>query len=74
MAYMLYLTDSNGSAIDVGAIHDGLINRILQIYLGDAKVTVLSSGWVQQGEAGAYGNSNVIRVYWRMGLPIETAV
>lgn len=74
MAYALYVTTNNGVAIDVGAMHDGRINRITGYWLGDTKIELLGTGYVKAGEAGQFGeDSDIVRVYTRMGLPTETA-
>lgn len=74
MAFALYVTDSSGAAIDVGAMHDGKIDSIIGYYLGDTKVTVLSDGRVQAGEAGQFGErSDIVQIYTRLGNSTETA-
>lgn len=73
-AYSLYVTDPNGVAIDVGAFHDGKVNAITGHYLGDTKITLLSGGRVQAGEAGQFGElSDIVTVFTRMGEDTETA-
>jgi hypothetical protein len=62
MAYVLYETGTNGHAVDVGAIHDGKMDGVVQLYLNDDKVTV-SGAYVQTGADGRYGNDNIRLMY-----------
>lgn len=74
IAYSLYVTDHNGVAVDVGAFHDGKVNAILGYYLADTKITLLSGGRVQAGEAGQFGElSDIVTVFTRLGEDTETA-
>lgn len=76
MAYALYATASDGTAFDVGVFHDGQIAGIDGRYLGDKKVTVDGSGWVQAGEAGQFDGGKgwqIVRIGTTLGLPTETA-
>ena len=72
-AYICYETSANGVAVDVWAFHDGRIDAIEGWYLGDKPVTRLSTGFVQQGEDGAYGESNVIQIGANLGAATEAA-
>ena len=52
-AYVLYETASNGTAVDVYAVHEGKLDAITGRYLGDETVTV--AGWtVNAGPDGRY--------------------
>ncbi|MET3710419.1 hypothetical protein ABIC65_001099 [Sphingomonas trueperi] len=62
MAYVLYETGTNGYAVDVGAVHDGKMDGVVQFYLGDTKVTV-SGNYVQRGADGRYNNDNIRLLY-----------
>lgn len=74
MAFALYVTNKDGIAIDVGAFHDGKVNAITGYYLGDTKITLLSSGRVQGGEAEQFGqDSDIVKVFTRLGNDTETA-
>lgn len=74
MAYALYVTNKDGIAIDVGAFHDGKVNAIVGHYLADTKITLLSGGRVQAGEAGQFGElSDIVTVFTRQGEDTETA-
>lgn len=73
-AYILYETATDGSAVDVMAFHDGQINRVLQYYVGDRRVTLGPGGFVQKQDDGAFGDdSDVVQCGANLGLPIETA-
>lgn len=71
-AYCLYETATDGTAVDVWAFHEGRIDAIEGWYLGDKPVTVLPSGFVQEGDDGAYG-SEVIQIGANLGADTETA-
>jgi hypothetical protein len=74
MAFALYVTNKDGIAVDVGAFHDGKVNAITGHYLGDTKITVLTDGRVQAGEAGQFGElSDIVTVFTRLGEDTETA-
>ena len=74
MAFTLYTTASDGTAIDVGVFHDGRIAAIVGYYLGDVKVTIDGNGRVQAGNGGQFGElSDIVKIYTRLGLPTETA-
>lgn len=62
MAYVLYETATNGHAVDVGAVHEGRMDGVVQLYLSDDKVTV-SGAYVQSGADGRYGNDNIRLLY-----------
>lgn len=62
MAYALYETGTNGHAVDVGAIHDGRMDGVVQLYLNDDRVTV-AGAYVQPGEDGRYGSDNIRLMY-----------
>lgn len=73
-AYMLFEVDgtNEGNALNVFAMHDGLIAGWDQIYLNDDKVTV-TGGFVQSGPDLRYGKfSDLVRIDTRRGLPTET--
>jgi hypothetical protein len=57
-ASALYETATNGTAVDVYALHDGKMSELVQRYLNDDKVSV-SGGYVTAGADGRYGGSNV---------------
>jgi len=74
MAFALYVTNKDGIAIDVGAFHDGKVNAIVGHYLADTKITLLSGGRVQAGEAGQFGElSDIVTVFTRLGEDTEAA-
>lgn len=70
-AYNLYETASDGTAVDVWAIHDGEIDGIEQFYIGDDKVT-LSGSTVQPGADGRYKNG-AVNIYSTLGTSPGTA-
>lgn len=71
-AYVLFTTSKDGYAVDVWAFHDGRIDGVERWYLGDKQVTRLPNGFVQKGEDGSYGDSNVIQIGASLGLDTET--
>lgn len=71
-AYFLYETATDGTAVDVMGYHDGQINRIIQHYIGDRRVTLDGSGYVQKQNDGAFGDDKV-QCGVNLGLPSETA-
>jgi len=73
MAYALYVTDSKGTAIDVGVFHAGRVNRIIRRYLGDKQVQVDGSGWVQRLPDGQFGNGDRVRIGATLGPRQNTA-
>lgn len=70
-AYALYETASNGTAVDVGAIHDGKMNALIGFYLNDDAVT-LSGNTVNTGADKRYQNA-AISLYWTNGSNPGTA-
>jgi hypothetical protein len=68
MNYALFETGTNGHAVDVGAIHDGKMDGVIQLYLNDDKVT-LSGDYVQAGADGRYGNDNIRLLYTNGSSP-----
>lgn len=73
MAFMLYVTDKDGYAIDVGAFHDGQIDSITGYYLADQKVAVIG-GAVQKGDGIQFGQySDIVQVGTTLGETPSTA-
>ena len=77
-AYILYETASNGTACDVYAVHDGLLDGIVARYLGDEPVTVTGST-VNQGadkryKGGAVGYYTTTGAVPGAGIPAITAL
>lgn len=68
MAYVLYETATNGHAVDVGAVHDGRMDGVVQLYLNDDKVYV-AGAYVQPGADGRYGSDNIRLFYTDGGAP-----
>jgi hypothetical protein len=54
-AYILYETASNGTAVDVHAVHDGQLTEVVQFYLNDDRVSVVGNV-VQPLQDGRYGD------------------
>jgi hypothetical protein len=74
-AYMLYETDgtSNGLALNVFAMHDGLIAGWGAIYLNDQTVTIGLDTFVEPGPDLRYGKfGDLVRIETRLGEPTET--
>jgi hypothetical protein len=71
LAYALYETAEDGTAVDVGAVHEGKIDAYEQFYLGDDKVT-LTGSTVNTGADGRY-KGGVINLYTTLGEATETA-
>jgi hypothetical protein len=74
-AYMLYETDgtNEGLALNVFAMHDGLIHSWGDIYLNDQTVTVGGDTYVESGTDLRYGKlGDLVRIETRLGLPTET--
>lgn len=71
-AYMLYeAVDTR--ALNVFAMHDGLIAGWVAYYLNDDLVTIDGAGLVQSGPDLRYGkNSDLVTIKTRLGLPTET--
>ncbi len=57
-AYVLYETATNGTAVDVYAVHDGELDGVEQNYLGDEVVT-LTGTTVNEGADGRYRDGAV---------------
>ncbi len=73
-AYILYVTNDDGYAIDVWAYHDGRIDFIERIYLGDKQVKLTGSGFVIGQDNGEFGSGDdTIQIGTRLGLDTETA-
>lgn len=74
-AYMLREATGNKLGV-VLACAEGPAEDITGIYLNDKRVvlggTDPANGWVQEGEGGAYGTGDLIRIETRKGLPTET--
>ncbi len=60
-AYALYETATNGTAVDVYAVHDGRLDGIERYYLGDEHVTLTGSA-VNEGADGRY-RDNAVNLY-----------
>lgn len=74
-AYMLYETDgtNEGLALNVFAMHDGLIAGWVTIYLNDQTVTVGGDTYVETGPDLRYGKfGDLVRIETRLGEPTET--
>lgn len=74
-AYMLYETDgtNEGLALNVFAMHDGLIAGWSDIFLNDQKVTVGGDTYVEPGPDLRYGKlGDLVRIETRVGEPTET--
>lgn len=65
-AYALYETASNGTAVDVYAVHDGQLDGIVARYLGDEQVT-LTGGVVNQGADKRY-KGGAVKFYSTSGV------
>jgi hypothetical protein len=73
-AYILYVTNEDGYAVDVWAFHDGRVDAIERIYLGDKQVKLNGSGFVIGQDDGEFGSGNdTIKIGTRLGLDTETA-
>lgn len=70
-AYILYVTDANGNAVDVWAFHDGRIDQVIQYFIGDRRVQVVG-GVVQALPDKTFENGHVLAGS-NLGLPTETA-
>lgn len=74
-AYMLYETDgtNEGLALNVFALHDGLIAGWGEIYLNDQTVVVGLDTYVESGPDLRYGKfGDLVRIETRLGEPTET--
>ncbi len=58
-AYCLFETASNGTAVDVYAVHDGELDAIETHYLADEPVAVAGDGTVAEGADGRYRDGAV---------------
>lgn len=72
-AYILYVTNEDGYAVDVWAFHDGQLDFIERIYLGDKQVKLNGGGFVIAQDDGEFGDGDTIQIGTRLGLPTETA-
>lgn len=77
-AYALYETASNGTAVDVYAVHDGQLDGIVARYLGDNTVTITGTvvdagtdGRYKGGAVNFYSTSGVVP---GPGIPAITAL
>lgn len=70
-AWALYETASNGSAVDVGAVHDGKMHEEIAFYLNDDKVT-LAGAVVNEMADGRY-RDGAVSLYWTYGDTPGTA-
>lgn len=57
-SYLLFVTAKDGTAVDVGAFHEGRIDSIVGHYLGDKKVTLTAGGFVNGLEDGQFGDND----------------
>lgn len=74
MAFSLYVTAPDGTAIDVGAFHQDRADAIIGHYLGDTRVTVLPDGRVQAGKDGQFGEkSDIVKIFTTLGPRNNTA-
>jgi hypothetical protein len=74
-AFMLYETDgtNEGLALNVFALHDGLIAGWGDIYLNDQTVVVGVDTYVETGADLRYGKfGDLVRIETRLGEPTET--
>jgi hypothetical protein len=71
-AYILYETAENGTAVDVFAVHDGSMDGLLQLYLGDDKAT-LSGNTVNEGDDKRY-QDGAVKMYYTDGSTPGTAI
>lgn len=73
IVYLLYVTASDGTAVDVGAFHDGRIDSIIGYYLGDKLVTINGSGFVAEQPDGQFGDSDTVQIGTTLGAATNTA-
>lgn len=71
-AYILYETAENGTAVDVFAVHDGRMDSLLQLYLGDDLVT-LSGNTVIEGDDKRY-QDGAVKMYYTTGASPGSAI
>lgn len=64
-AYALYETATNGTAVDVGAVHDGKMAELVGFYLNDDTVT-LTGNTVNAGADKRY-QDGAVSLYWTDG-------
>jgi len=64
-AFALYETASDGTAVDLYAVHDGVITGTPTFYLADEEVT-LTGNIVDEGDDGRY-RDGAISIYWTDG-------
>lgn len=57
-AYICYETSSNGTAVDIYAVHDGEMAALVQRYLSDDQIS-LTGDFVTAGADGRYGDNKV---------------
>lgn len=69
-AYALYETAEDGTAVDVGAVHDGKMDGLVGFYLDDGAVTI-TGNLVDEGDDGRWRNS--IHIYHTDGSNPGTA-
>jgi hypothetical protein len=78
-AYILYDTSPRGWACDAWAYHDGRVDSIGQVYLGDRPVTRIARsgagfGWVLHQENGLFGDDDdCIQIEVTTGQATESA-
>lgn len=70
-AYSLFETAVNGTAIDVGAVHDGKMSALVGFYLNDDPVT-LTGDTVNAGADKRY-QDGAVSIYWTDGSNPGTA-
>ncbi len=74
MAYALYVTAKDGYAVDVGAFHEGRVDSVVGHYLGDKKITINGSGFVDEQPDGQFGSdSDTVQIGWTLGPATNTA-
>lgn len=71
-AYILFETASNGTAVDVFAVHDGRMDGLVQLYLGDDLVT-LTGSTVNEGTDKRY-QDGAVKMYYTSGASPGTAI
>lgn len=71
-SFILYETASNGTAVDVYAVHDGPIDGIERRYLGDKQVTVNGANTVQTLSDKSY-QGGVVKFYTNLGALVGSA-
>jgi hypothetical protein len=74
MTYTLYVTAGDGTAVDVGAMHEGRIDSVVGYYLGDKAVTINGSGFVAELPDGQFGSDNdTVQIGTTLGPAVNTA-